>query len=36
MCLAAPGKVIELKEDKAIIDYGKEKRHRYNWNENAM
>lgn len=26
MCLAIPGKVVEIKGDKAIIDYGSEKR----------
>ena len=26
VCLAVPGKVIEVKEDKAIIDYSGEKR----------
>ncbi|MDO8740782.1 MAG: HypC/HybG/HupF family hydrogenase formation chaperone [Candidatus Woesearchaeota archaeon] len=26
MCLAIPGKIIEIKEDKVIVDYGSEKR----------
>ncbi len=26
MCLAIPGKIIEIEKDKAIVDYGKEKR----------
>ena len=26
MCLAIPGKIIEIKGDKAIISYGEEKR----------
>ena len=26
MCLAIPGKIIEIKDDSAIIDYGNEKR----------
>ncbi len=26
MCLAIPGKVVEISEDKAVIDYGFEKR----------
>jgi len=26
MCLAIPGKIIEIKENKAVIDYGTEKR----------
>lgn len=26
MCLAIPGRVVEIKEGKAIVDYGKEKR----------
>jgi len=27
MCLAVPGKIIEIKEDKAVIDYDIEKRN---------
>jgi hydrogenase assembly chaperone HypC/HupF len=30
MCLAIPGKVICIKQDKAIIDYGEEKREAQN------
>lgn len=26
MCLAIPGKIIEIKKDKAVVSYGKEKR----------
>ncbi|GBE19599.1 MAG TPA: HypC/HybG/HupF family hydrogenase formation chaperone [Candidatus Pacearchaeota archaeon] len=26
MCLAIPGKIIEINDDKVIVDYGKEKR----------
>ena len=26
MCLAIPGKIIEIKDDVAIVEYGKEKR----------
>ena len=26
MCLAIPGKIVKIEKDKAIIDYGKEKR----------
>ncbi len=26
MCLAVPGKIVEIKDDKAIVDYGVEKR----------
>jgi len=26
MCLAVPGKIIEIKDDIAIVDYGSEKR----------
>ena len=26
MCLAYPGKIVEIKEDKAVIDYESEKR----------
>lgn len=27
MCLAIPGKIIEIKEDTAVIDYGSEQRN---------
>ena len=30
MCLAIPGKVIGIKQDKAVIDYGEEKREALN------
>lgn len=30
MCLAIPGKVVEVTEDKATIDYGEEKREARN------
>ncbi len=30
MCLSIPGKVVEIKEDKIIIDYGSEKREATN------
>lgn len=26
MCLAIPGKIVSIKEGKAVIDYGREKR----------
>lgn len=26
MCIAIPGKIIEVKKDKAVIDYGDEKK----------
>jgi hydrogenase expression/formation protein HypC len=26
MCLAIPGKIVEIKEDVAVVDYGSEKR----------
>ena len=26
MCLAIPGKIIEIKDDLAVVDYGSEKR----------
>jgi len=26
MCLAIPGKIIEIKKSSAVVDYGKEKR----------
>lgn len=26
MCLAVPGKIVEIKGDKAVVDYGPEKR----------
>lgn len=30
MCLAIPGKIVKLIKDKAIIDYGEEKREAQN------
>lgn len=30
MCLAVPGKIVEVKKDKAVINYGETRKEAYN------